>query len=157
MATNITDYISVHQRAADLGCAVPQGIALLPMNFDSATARADFLQRSEAATVRTLFRSHNLPIGELLPASERPPYIQNNGFEWLAPTLFISSSLMTENQAAVSVALNVLSGYILDFLKGMLGTKAVKLDIVVEKRGNRSCKKISYEGDVIGLNTLLTL
>jgi hypothetical protein len=61
---------------------------------------------------------------------------------------------MTENQAAVSVALNVLSGYILDFLKGMPGTKTVKLDIVVEKSGNRSCKKISYEGDVIGLNTL---
>jgi hypothetical protein len=81
MATNITDYISVHQRAADLGCAVPHGIALLPTNFDSATARADFLQRSEAATVRTLFRSHNLPIGELLPASERSPYIQDNSFE----------------------------------------------------------------------------
>jgi len=154
MATHITDYISVQQRAVDLGCMVPQGIALLPVNFDSATARTDFLQLSEAATVRTLFRNNSLPIEELLPASERAPYIQNNAFEWVAPTLFISSALLTQNQVAAEVALHVLASYIKDFFKGMTGTKTVKLDIVVEKKGDRSCKKISYEGDVAGIDTL---
>lgn len=154
MATNITDYINVHQRAVDLGCVVPQSIALLPINFDSAQARTDFLQPSEAATVRTLFRNNNLPIEELLPVSEHAPYIQNNSFEWIAPTLFISSALMTQNQVAVEVALHVLASYIKDFFKGITGTKTVKLTIVVEKKGDRSCKKIDYEGDVAGMDTL---
>jgi len=47
--------------------------------------------------------------------------------------------------------LSVLSNYITDFFKGVPGQKTVKLDIVVERNGDMSCKKISYEGDVNGL------
>ena len=32
--------------------------------------------------------------------------------------------------------------------------KKVKLGIVVERKADRECKKISYEGDVAGLATL---
>jgi hypothetical protein len=155
MTTKITDYISVRQRASELGCTVPTRIAILPTNFDFVAARTDFQQLSEAATVKALFRTNNVPLDDLLPASERAPYIQNNSFEWLAPTLFISSSLLIDNQAAVSVALSVLSNYITDFFKGVPGQKTVKLDIVVERNGDMSCKKISYEGDVNGIDSLV--
>ena len=155
MATEISDYTSVRQRAAELGCTAPTRIAILPLNFDTAKNRADLQQLSEAATVKTLFRTNNIPLDDLLSSSERVPYKQNKSFEgWLAPTLFISSSLLIDNQAIVSVALNVLSNYLTDFFKGMTGRKTVKLDIVVENNGDASCKKISYEGDIEGLKSL---
>jgi hypothetical protein len=154
METTITDYISVRQRATDLGCAIPQEITLLPTNFASATTRTEFLQLSEAATVRTLFRNHHLTMDELLPTSERSPYIQNNSSEWLAPTLFISSLLISQNPTAVSVALSVLANYVTDYLKGIPGPKIINVDIVVEKKGDWSCKTLSYKGDPAGLNTL---
>jgi hypothetical protein len=154
MAENITDYVSVHERAAYFGCAVPQTIAVLPANFDTAKVRADFRQRSEAATVRTLFRNHKIEMGELLPASELGPYVQNNNFEWLAPILFVPAAMITENPMAVSLALSVLGNYITDLFKGMNGAKTVKLDIVVEKKGDRSCKMLRYEGGTAGLSSL---
>jgi len=129
-------------------------MAILPTNFEFVAARTDFRQLSEAATVKTLFRTNSVPLDDFLPPSERASYLQNNSFEWLAPTLFISSSLLIDNPAAVSVALGVLSNYITEFLKGTPGQKRAKLDIVVERSGDMSCKKISYEGDVEGIKSL---
>lgn len=79
-----------------------------PANFKSAATRDELLQLSEAATVRALFRNNSIPLDELLPRAEQPPYIQNNSFEWLAPTLFIASGLLTENPVAVNLALHVI-------------------------------------------------
>jgi len=154
MTTTISDYITVSERAASLGCAVPDTMAVLPVNFDSATTHRDFRQRSEAATVRTLFRTNGLPLSEFLPPDERGPYIHDNAFELVFPALFISATLITQNPIAVELALHVLGAYITDFFKGIAGKRNVKLDIVVEKKGNRSCKMISYEGDAPGLEAL---
>ena len=157
MATAISDYIQVDERAADLGCVVPRGVVLLPANFNSATTRADFLQPSEAATVRALFRNNNIPIEDLLPEPERPRYIQNNSYEWVGPTLFISATLASENQLLVELGLHVLASYISDFFRGMTGAKTAKFAIVVERRADRTCKKINYEGDVSGISAVSDL
>lgn len=154
MITEVVDHASVRDRAAALGCSIPERIALLPINFVSALSRADFQQRSEAATVRKLFRINAIPTDELLSKEERLPYIQNNAFEWIAPVLFISASIWSENATAVSVALNVLSSYLADYFKGMAGKKTVKLEVVVERKGNYTCKKLTYEGDISGLPDL---
>jgi hypothetical protein len=155
MGVEITDHIAVRERAEALGCVLPDGIAILPSNFSTAAARSEFLLPSEAATVRSLYRSHNLPLGELLPSGERPAYIQNNSFDWIAPTFFISASMMTENPALVTVALNVLSSYVADFLRGRPSAeRTVKLDVIVEKKGDRLCKKLHYEGEPSGLDNL---
>lgn len=154
MTATVVDYVNVRERAASLGCVVPERIAILPVNFDSVASRSEFNQLSEAATVRTLFRTNHVPTDELLPKEERSPYIQNNSFDWVAPTLFVSASLWTQNPMAVSLALNVLASYITDFFKGAPGKKTVKLDVVIEKKGDHSCKKLKYEGDIAGLGPL---
>lgn len=154
MTTNISDYLNVGKKMADLGCLYPNGLALLPANFESATSITDFRQVSEAATVKTLFRSAGLPLDEIVEKDQKPPYIQNNAFEWVAPTLFISAALLSENQNYISVALGVISNYATDFFKGMSGKKCIKLDIVVERTKTKTCKRISYEGDAEGLKNL---
>ena len=63
------------------------------------------------------------------------------------------ASLYSQNQALVSVALNVLGNYATDFFKGIGGTHEVDLNIVVGK-ANRTFKKITYRGPIEGLKDL---
>jgi hypothetical protein len=154
MKTTILRFPSVSARLAELGCPFPDGLALLPTNFETASSPADFLQVSEAATVKTLFRIANLPQSDLVPKAQRPPYIQNNSFEWVAPTIFVSAALLTDHANYVSVALSVIANYATDFFKGMSGKKTVKLEVVVEQTKTRICKRLVYEGDVDGLKEI---
>jgi hypothetical protein len=150
----VQDYISVRDRAVELGCEAPRHIAILPVDFATATSATGMLQRSEAGTIRTLFRTNEIVLDELVPKEARGGYVQNNSFEWIAPTLFISGSLWSQDPAAVNLALNVLATYLTDFFKGMPGRKAAKLELVVEKKAGKTCKKLTYEGDVSGLRDL---
>ena len=61
MPHTIEDTYSVAERAADLGCTVPEGFAILPANFATAANPEEFLYNSAAATVRTLFRTNKIP------------------------------------------------------------------------------------------------
>jgi hypothetical protein len=153
MTTTITDYVDISRRAADLGCHDPQGMALLPVNFESAASVADLLQASEAATIRKLFVAEGLPVEDITDRNQRPPYVKNKQFEWVAPILFVSASLYSQNPTLVSLALNVLANYATEFLKGIGGAHEVKLNIVVGSK-NRVHKKIEYQGPVEGLRDL---
>jgi len=152
MTITVTDYVSVADRIAELGCNVPSGIAILPDNFPKAATRQDLLFGSEASTIRKLFKNNNFPIDDLLPVGERVGAIHNKHFEW-APLLFISVGLLSNDPNAVTVALGIIANYATDFFKGMSG-KNVKLNVVVEKKKDHTCKMISYEGDISGLSTL---
>jgi hypothetical protein len=154
MAVTITDFLDVNKKAIDLGFNPPVGLAILPEYFESAAKIADLRHRSEAATVKVLFRTHGLSLDEFVPASSTIPYIQNNNFDWIGPTIFISGALLSENPMAISLALSVLANYATDFFKGISGRKNIKLNIVVERRGKKSYRKIKYEGDVAGLTEL---
>lgn len=148
------EYVRVDSRAIELGCQTPRGITILPENFESAVNYSELRQRSEAATVRTLFRTNGVPLAEVLDPSRPVPYIQNNGIEWVGPMLFVSSALMSENPTAVSVAVGVLANYLTDFFKGISGKPEVSVTIVVERRKDHTCKQISYKGSVDGLSSL---
>lgn len=154
MTTNVSDYISVSQKLVELGCQPPQRIALLPINFISASTIADFRQIVEVATVKKLFRSVNLPCDEVINKDQRPPYIQNNAFEWIAPIIFVSGSCYSQNPDCISVALGIISNYLTDFFKGRGANAAVKIDIIIEETKTTKCKKVSYEGDISGLQSL---
>jgi hypothetical protein len=130
----VADYVSVANRAAELGCELSSGITILPENFEQVGNSAQLLHRSEAATVKSLFRQNQIPLATLMPSSGQSGYVQNNGFEWVGPTLFISAGFLSGNPNAASIAINVLSNYITDFFKGLSGSQRVKLEIVVEKK-----------------------
>lgn len=154
MATEVTDYVNVSARIAGLGCRYPNGLALLPVNFESASSQETFRQASETATVKKLFRNAGVPLDEIVDRNQRPPYIDNHSLDCVLPTLFVSAALFSGNQYCISVALEILASYATDFFKGMGGARVVKLEIVVEKERNKTCRKISYYGDVEGLKAL---
>ena len=155
MTINVSECSNVRLKLRELGCRDPSGFAILPINFETAEATEDFRQASEAATVKTLLRSSDLPYTDILAADERPPYIQNNAFEWLAPTLFISAALILENPDAVVLAFNKSEDYVKSFLAGLGSNSKVKLSVVVEEKENETYKKISYEGAPEGLSQVV--
>ncbi len=154
MTTNVSDYINVSKKMAELGCRYPDRLALLPVNFKSASSITEFLQASEAATIRKLLLAEGLLLDDIVDKSQRPPYLKNKSHEWVAPIIFISASLYSQNPALVHVALSVLAHYATDFFKGMGGTHEVSLSIVSEKKKNESYKEVSYKGPVGGLKDL---
>jgi hypothetical protein len=129
-------------------------MTILPFNFKAAQTAAEFLRASEAATVRTLFRLNSIPVEELIASGDFPNYVEHNDFEWVVPTLFIPAALLSQNPELVSLALGVLANYITDFLKGRPGPKTAKINIVIERDGDWSCKMINYSGDVSGIHEI---
>lgn len=155
MTINISEYCNVRLRLRELGCQDPPGFAILPINFETAEAPEDFRQASEAATVKTLLRASDLPYTDIFTADKRPPYIQNNAVEWLAPALFISAALISENPEAVVQAFNQIQNYLKSFVSGLASGSKVKLDVVIEENENETYKKISYEGSPEGLSEVV--
>jgi hypothetical protein len=47
MPVSEKEYICVADRAAELGCHVPTGLAIMPKNFDTAATRQEFIVRGE--------------------------------------------------------------------------------------------------------------
>jgi hypothetical protein len=154
MTTNITDYVNVNKKVADLGCRYPDRLALLPVNFESATSIAELLQASEAATIKKLFVAEGLPVDDIVERGQRPPYIKNKWHEWVAPIVFVSAALCSQNPELLSLALNILANYATEFFRGDSAKPEVGVDIVVEKKKNETYKRISYRGPIAGLKDL---
>ena len=153
MTINITDYPNVRERLRELGCHEPHGFTILPWNFEDKDSVDEFIHVAEAATVKTLLRSANLPYDDIVDRDKRPSYLHTRSYDWIGPTIFIPAVLISENPAAVSVALSVIANYLTDLFKGMRKTSNAKLTIVV-KKPDGSYKRISYEGPAEGLSSL---
>ena len=155
MTLVVSDYPSVVERAAAMGCDVPIGLAILPENFDRAEEPSDLIYAATSATVRTLLRINQISLVLVRPNSvDRLKQVSLKSADWLGPTLFISAAMMSDNGNAVSVALGMISNYLTDFFRGR-GTKPeVRLSFVVEHTPNRHYKHLRYEGPVEGIPSL---
>lgn len=152
MNTRITNFISVSDKLKSLGLAPTNGLTLIPDNFDIAVGVTDLRQQAEADTVRTLFRLNNLPLVELFNKAQQPPYIQNNGYEWFGPTLFLPVAFLSQNPHIISVALGLITNHLYDIFRGS-GNGSASLQIVCESKDG-TCTKISYSGTIDGLKEI---
>jgi hypothetical protein len=153
MGIKVEDYVDVEKKLGELGCRPALGLAVLPENFKAANKIADFRQMSEASSVIKLFRAAGLEFTDLIDRPQRPPYIHNNYADWVAPALFLSSALWSQNPNAISVALSIIANYLTDLFKG-IQNPTVKLEFVVEKTKSRKCIMVKYEGDVTSITSL---
>jgi hypothetical protein len=155
MSTNITEYVNVAARTVDLGCHYPKsGLALLPLNFDSATSIAELRHASEASTIKKLLLNDGLPLSDIVERNQRPPYVKNKSSDLVLPILYISASLYSQNPALVNIALNVMANYIFEALRGVGLGREVALDIVVEKEKDKEYIRVSYKGTAEGMKTV---
>jgi len=146
-------YADVRQRTRELGCEIPTGLALLPVNFETATSKDDLVHAESASTIRVLWRQAGIQETKIEPAKQRFDELHQKSLEWIGPTIFVSASLLSQDANTVSIALSVIANYLTDFFKGIPGIKNTKLDIVTEQEDGEQYRYqcYRYEGPVDGL------
>ncbi len=155
MAVSITDTFNVADRAVALGISPLGDLTVLPRNFETAVARADLLHESSTATIRKLWRERGVDEKTLERAGETFPHISERYADWIAPTLFVTAKLLSENGPLVSLAIETIKEYVLELFRGSgSSNRTVKLDIVVEETQAKRYRKLSYSGPAEGLSTL---
>lgn len=152
MSTEVRDYISVSEKLESFGISSPNGLSILPNNLTTAKAIGDLRQHVESDTVRTLLNVHKIAYVEIFDEDAQPPYLQQYGFEWFGPTLFISAGLLSRDPNVLSVTLGIITNYLYDLFKGSKDGKA-SLDVIFQQ-ADGSCKEIHYSGPPDGLSSV---
>lgn len=147
-----SEYINVGNRASELGCHVPDSLAIMPENFHSAHSRNELVVRAESATLRELFDGNGTPLGSFFPLGEHPTFGHDPDISWEA-ALFVPAGIHRTAPHAVTQAMVTISNHLKGFFGGR-AAKPVRLRIVVERKANRSCKKLVYTGDAAGIAAL---
>jgi hypothetical protein len=143
-----SEYVHVADRAAELGCAMPDGLALMPDNFHVAQSRHDLVVRAEGVALRALFERSMVPLGSFFRPGERPVFGHDGDLDWEAG-LFVSA----RHGDAAATALVLISGHLEAFFLGRRRNH-VGLALVVERRRDGTCRKLTYRGDAAGLAAL---
>lgn len=130
-------------------------ITILPDNYESVTSSEEAIFAGPGTTVKKLFDANGVKT-EFVAMKAHAWSGDNRGADWFGPTLFISSLMLTENQHAVSVALNVLSNYLsAAFGIGSSNDRGkARLNILVKDEATGVTKKVTYEGPIDGLKEL---
>lgn len=144
-------YVPVRHRAAELGCAMPDGIAVLPENFCEAASRLSLSVRAESVTLRNLFEDAGMPLESFFPLGEHTAFGHDHGLAWEA-SLFVPANLIAHDPDAVTRTMERISAYLADFFKGH-PEKRIAL-VVVAEQDHAGCRKLTYEGGVRDIATL---
>ena len=154
MTTTVEEYLPVRKRLAELGCALPNGLAFLPDNFSHSETAQDLLIRGEATTLTKVLAGGGIPVAQLNGNDARTRFIHNKSHDWAMPALMFTAESLRDNPDLASVVIDLIKDYVKDLFKGLANEKAIKADIVVEKNSDGTFQKISYEGNADGLDTL---
>jgi hypothetical protein len=148
MLFDVTDQVHVRERAGQLGCLVPDTIAVLPENFFVAPSRHDFQVRAESITLRALFEDGGLALGSFVPPGEHAALCTDTTANWQA-SLFVPGS----KRPAIDAALGLIAHHLATFFRGP-SQVAVRLTLVVEHGGNGACRKFAWRGTVASIAAL---
>ena len=88
--------------------------------------------------------------------SGSPKYLLTEDISWVGPTIFISSSLISQNPDAISVALNLLSNYIYDFFRSSKQDVRCNFELIIEKSEHESIK-LKYDGAKLSPEDILAI
>jgi hypothetical protein len=154
MTVELSPFFDVRHRASELGCAIPDGLALLPRNFATAETRGGLIHDAEGLSVRAAWRSEGIAEARLKPDGELWPAAQENAADWIGPTIFLGSSLWVSNPALVSVALGVVSNYVTDLFRGRPPAECrASLSLVIEDESGET-RRLDYHGSPAGIAEL---
>lgn len=154
MGVQIEDGYDVAERAASLGLRYPSAIAILPRNLSVATRPDELVYDTHALTIRKLWKEAGLHETPVERDDQAFPRTLERSADWIGPTVFIASLLLTQNPYAIQLAIGVIQDYATDMLRGRLFRPKVRLDVILETSRAKSTKRIRYEGNVEGLRAL---
>ncbi|HTT98971.1 MAG TPA: hypothetical protein VMF58_13040, partial [Rhizomicrobium sp.] len=136
-----TLYAPVRHRAIELGCAMPDGIAVLPENFCESQSRLSLLVQADSIALRNLFEDGGAPLQSFFPLGEHTTSGHGNGLAWTV-SLFVPATVTARDPDAVARTISRISAHLADIFKGH-PEKRIALVIVVEQN-DASCRKLTY-------------
>ena len=139
------EFPAVGARCEALGIRRPLGLAMLPRNFATAGGDNELLTEAADAAVRTLWRKADIAEDRLDSPDSQFPRLSEHHADWIGPTVFLSSALLSETPALVSIALGVIANYVTDLFKGVPGKHTARLHVVVEQKDG-GCVQLTYNG-----------
>lgn len=135
-----------------LGIDYPKELCFFPENIDSAKDKTDLIFTDSVSDLSKVFKQNNINASRF--GGDSTLLRSRKNADFFAPALFFGLSLINENPAIVSLTLSVLANYITDLFKGSFNRKKVNLDIYVETTGEKKIHKISYSGNIEGIEKL---
>jgi hypothetical protein len=160
VTATIVGEIDVAARLRELGLpAIPSEpvIAILPRGLDSARRPEELRHETDASTLRKLLAEQEIRVQQVECASGSTPVVVRRSADWIAPTLFVSALLVTQNPYAIQLALGVVESFVSERLRGSRSGQNVRLEVVVERSKSTMSKKIVYEGPAVGISELCQL
>jgi hypothetical protein len=148
MNVTVSGYPDVRERALQLGCNSPTGIAIIPKNFTTAATKQALVHQQSTPIIRALWQQAGIVETRIEKSGDIFPTVQEKTLEWIGPIIFFSAAIISQNQDLISISLGILSNYLTDLFKGMQRNKGIILDIVVEKTKGKQYKHIHFEGSL---------
>jgi hypothetical protein len=179
MMVQTRDFVDVAARARELGCQVPVRIALLPSNFSSVAHPVEFRYHAATPYVCSAWQSVGLEdegpdaagVGDpgsgvssegrtpapspqsLVPSETGPQPPAPSASAKVPLAVFFGTGLQTGPEWCLTVALGMVSRVLALDLR-CASPRDVRLDVVVERPGERGCACIEYQGDAYGIVAL---
>jgi hypothetical protein len=177
MSVQTKDFVDVAARARELDCRVPVRIALLPGNFSTATCDREFSYHVATRDIRSSWltigledegpaargmtgengdctAAHPMGCSEGLSPFSRPQGEPNSESAQLPLVVFFGAGLLDGSAWRVTVALGMVSSVLASRAR-RTGQRDVRLDVVVERPGDRGYACIEYRGDAFGIVPLI--
>ncbi|MDM1408522.1 hypothetical protein [Myroides sp. DF42-4-2] len=144
--------IEIGNNLKKLSILILPKLAFIPENFDTSNKTEEFIFTETIIELNKYFKAENLNIESL---GGNPVLLRSRkNADIYLPPIFIASSILSEDPNTISIILNVISSFIYDNLKGLIGKKTAKVEFYVEKKEKGKISKIEYKGDVEGLKKL---
>ncbi len=147
MEYNIEE-LEINNHLVRLSIQELNGLTFIPENIESANTKEDLIFTESIIELNKYFKLNNLHVNSLGGKPEL--YRSRKNADIYLPAIFIAYSTLSENPNIVSLALNVISSFIYDNLKGTIGNKTAKIEFYIEKKKGK-ISKINYKGDAEGL------
>src|SRR5215203_2651927 len=121
----VTDFPDVRQRARELGLPEVDALALLPDGLER-PGLGPVVNNGEAATLRKLFAEAGLHVQVVSPVEHSTVAVRKSA-DLVLPVLFVGTSIWSQNPLAVQLAMDVISSYVTDALRGLRASGTAKL------------------------------
>jgi hypothetical protein len=154
MKTKIEEFNGFPKQIKKHGFNIPNGISLLPMNIETAKSKDELVYFGSAKSLKKLWKSNDIELSKIELEGDRQLYLHQHSAEWIAPTIFLGASLLSESPNTISVALSVVANYVTDLFKGKPPKTKFRMELVIEEEKDKKYKKLTFEGepnDVSGL------
>lgn len=150
MTIDIADAPNVNEKLRAFGCHEPRGLAVLPVNLDSAPSRKELLLGGEAETIEQLLRAVDLAPEDVFEG-QRPSSRVQKHLDWDGGMLFVG---LLANIANIVSAFEAIRAHLRQQFPRGSRSPTVRLNVRVETTQTSSSKCVYFEGPAEELSEL---